>query len=587
MTKQLAPLSVIFATFSIAFAQTPEPPPQYSPEKLASQITGRDLSLDPLSVQDSSFELLQQPLPGGGGNAIMKIRFHRLETGIPKKLAIAVDPVERQTWLRDDGLYPDRVAQDGLYHALIPVDIAQLLARRLKADRAQALRKGYAHVSPFDGRRKLPPRDFLVPGPTDLLPGRNIPFGGFGIASSVTARSLMVTSSSVIEDPGRTYKPCPVPTGNPNGKWTFKYLMQQMANTPATGVTAEQLTRDWVDTFGVAQPVNGLFVGSRPRLKQFILDPWITASGGPGVPLNLDLAPFELIAIVNRVDLRTNALYGGRGGVGELRFIFGVLEPGTCHREGFNVIFEYGLPGSSCKSAKGWGQQWYDLPLVMGPAYNAALEAITEQVVVSGAAPLKPAGSALNQLRTNERYEGMAPIDDDWQLREYKLKNGPLRLASSTVVRTPTGSYNVADKLLLRDYINNHEANFLLERQAIPLLYPAPPPDKPFRAAQSLNFVGFFWDPTGVFNGEARHKFALNTCNGCHTAEETYTPFRHVTAGSPVHLSGFLTGTTVADPVDGTLRDFNELERRAADLENLVNNSCLLGAVKFKVMGPH
>ena len=228
-----------------------------------------------------------------------------------------------------------------------------------------------------------------------------------------------------------------------------------------------------------------------------------------------------------------------------------------------------------------------NLPAVFSPAYNAALEAITEQVVVSGAAPSKPAGSALNQLRTNERYEGMAPIDDDWQLREYKLKNGPLRLASSTVVRTPTGSYNSADKLLLRDYINNHEANFLLERRTIPLLYPPPPPAKPFLGAQSLNFVGFFWDPTGVFNGEARHKFALNTCNGCHAQDETHTGFRHVTAGSPVHLSAFLTGTTVADPVDGTLRDFNELERRAADLENLVNNSCLLGAMKFKAIGPH
>jgi hypothetical protein len=584
MTQSIARLTGFLLVFFSAFAQTPEPPPKLTADQLAAQIRGRDLAADPLHVQESSFQLLGNPLPAG--NAIMNLRFHRLEQATPRKLAIALDRVEQQAWLRDDGVFPDTQASDGLYRAVIPVDLAQLLQRRLKAERAQLLRNGFARVSPFEGRRKLKPRDFLVPGPLDLMPGRNVPFGGFGFAALVPQRSLIATHASVAGDLNRTYSPCPAPTGNPNGKWTFKYLMQQMANTPVTGVTAEQLTRAWVDTFGIGQPVNGQFVAARPRLKQFILDPWIAASGGPLAPLNLDLAPFELIGIVNRVDLRNNSLYGGRGTIGELRFVFSVLEPGTCNREGFRVIFEYGVPGTGCSAAKNWAQQWANLPVMPSPAYNAALEAITEQVVVAGAVPLKPGGSALNQLRTNERYEGMAPEDDDWQLREYKLKSLPgLHLESATVVRTPAGSYNVADKLLLRDYINNNEANFLLERQNIPLTYPAPPPDKPFRGAQALNFIFFFWDPTGVFNGEARHKFALNTCNGCHTKSETDADFVHMSAGGV--LSGFMTGVTVADPVDGTLRDFNDLERRAADMEELLGTSCVLGAAKFTVKGPH
>lgn len=587
MTERIARLSVASVALSVILAQTQEPPPRLTPDQLATQIRGRDLSLDPLHVQESAFELLSQPSPSG--NALMKIRFHRLERGIPPKLAMALDRVEQQTWLRDDGAFPDRVAFDGLYHAIIPVNVAQLVNRRMKVERAQLAPNGYARVSTFDGRRKLPPRDFPVPGVFELVPGRQIPFGGFGFAALIPQRSLIATHTSVIADPNRTYSPCPVPTGNPNGKWTFKYLMQQMANTPVTGVTAETLARAWVDTFGVAQTVNGQSVNPRPRLKEFILDPWIAASGGPKAPLDLDLAPFELIAIVNRVDLRSNHSYGGRGGVGELRFIFGVLEPGTCKREGFNVIFEYGYPGSGCSAAKAWAQQWADLPAMPSAAYNTALEAITEQVVVSGAAPGKPAGSALNQLRTNERYEGVAPAADNWQMREYKLRNtlsGP-RLQSVTAVRTPADNYIGLDKLLLRDFINDQEADFLLERQTIPLLYPPPPPGKPFLGGESANFVDFFWNPTGVLNNDARHKFALNTCNGCHTLDETDTPFRHVTAASPVKLSGFLTGTTVADPIDGTLREFNDLERRAADMEELLNTSCLLESTKFTVKFPH
>lgn len=579
---------VASATLSLALAQTPEPPPRLTVDQLAGQIPGRDLSIDPLQVEDSSYEILPQAVPGG--NAVLELRFHRLEgRSLPAKLAIALDTAQQQTWLRDDGAYPDRLAFDGLYHGVIPVNLAQVVNRRLKAERLQLVRNGFVRVSPFQGRQKMAPRDFLMPGVLDLLPGKRIPFGGFGLAPLVPQRSLIATHSSVIGDPDRTYKPCPAPTGNPNGKWTFKYLMQQMANTPVTGVTAEQLTRAWVDTFGVNQTVNGQTIAARPRLKQFILDPWIAASGGPKASLNLDLAPFRLIAIVNRVDLRGSSSYGGKGGIGELRFIFEVLDVANgCGSEGFTVIFEFGVPGSGCLSAKAWAQQWADLPAMPSAAYNAAVEAIAEQVVESNAAPLKPAGSALNQLRTNELYFGVFPGPEDWQLREYKLENTLLgvRLQAKTVARTPSLNYNTGDKLLMRDYINNNEAVFLLGRHTIPLAYPGMPA-KPFREGGAINLLEMAWNPTGVFDGEARHQFALNTCSGCHSEPETNSGFRHVRFGSPVALSGFLTGTTATDPVDGTVRQFNDLERRAADMEELLNSSCLLGSIRLPFVNTH
>ena len=82
--------------------------------------------------------------------------------------------------------------------------------------------------------------------------------------------------------------------------------------------------------------------------------------------------------------------------------------------------------------------------------------------------------------------------------------------------------------------------------------------------------------PYGPFitNREARHKFSLNTCNACH-ATETATIFTHVKPapfGTVAPLSGFMTGISVADPVDGApTRTFNEFERRALDLDQLVN----------------
>jgi hypothetical protein len=81
------------------------------------------------------------------------------------------------------------------------------------------------------------------------------------------------------------------------------------------------------------------------------------------------------------------------------------------------------------------------------------------------------------------------------------------------------------------------------------------------------------WSTNLAVNPEARHLFSLNTCNGCHGAE-TDTTFLHVnprSAGAVASLSAFMTGIDVIDPVDGvTVRRFDDLGRRAADLESLL-----------------
>jgi hypothetical protein len=76
-----------------------------------------------------------------------------------------------------------------------------------------------------------------------------------------------------------------------------------------------------------------------------------------------------------------------------------------------------------------------------------------------------------------------------------------------------------------------------------------------------------------------RHKFSLNTCNGCH-AGETGTPFTHVfprAAGVEAKLSDFLTGANMPklDPADhATPHFFADLKRREDDLLSLVSEPC-------------
>ena len=82
---------------------------------------------------------------------------------------------------------------------------------------------------------------------------------------------------------------------------------------------------------------------------------------------------------------------------------------------------------------------------------------------------------------------------------------------------------------------------------------------------------------------EARHKFSLNTCNGCHGAEanvgflQVFPRFE----GEESFLSSFMTGTTVFDPFSGELRQLDDLARRKVDLEGLV----CLPAVGLTAMG--
>lgn len=349
------------------------------------------------------------------------------------------------------------------------------------------------------------------------------------------ARELMITDLSVVEDPVRTTW-----TSNPSdeeqGAWTFGRLMANMSGTHSPS----DYVLKWLKTWETAQAVNGFTVVARPNVRTLITNPWRQVSGCAldDSPCTLDFskAPFRLLAVVNRPDLRTFA--DDRGGTaGQGRFVFGALRPdGT--KLFFTVIFEYALLAEEREDIVAWANRWHRLSRYsFGSSYNHELRRVTSRFAGPDVAEDKPNGSALLQLRTNEVALGVP-----WQLREFNISGTTGYLELVTVKQTPDISFN--NTQALADFINanatainNNQSNppaAMLGGSALTPGFPNPGPQD------------FVWRAPGVAEG-LRHQFAIQTCNGCHLSE-TGTRFTHVKprdAGVKTVLSDFLTQTAL------------------------------------------
>ncbi|MEY4512369.1 MAG: hypothetical protein RLZZ450_4491 [Pseudomonadota bacterium] len=139
----------------------------------------------------------------------------------------------------------------------------------------------------------------------------------------------------------------------------------------------------------------------------------------------------------------------------------------------------------------------------------------------------------------------------------------------SPVELTPDTSF-MNDSQLVADYVNQNEAAILVEQHVVPEVFQ----NTRLLGGSSFNDLAA-WGSSGIVNPEARFRFSLNTCNGCHSAEETGTSFLHVNPrfpGEVAALSGFMTGISISDPVTGEPRRLNDLGRRNIDLKAIVCN---------------
>ena len=371
-------------------------------------------------------------------------------------------------------------------------------------------------------------------------------------------RELMITTTSVVDDPVRTAFTAD-PTDPRTGVWTFKHLMENMAPTAAD---APAMVEAMLNTFGSSETVNGFTVDARPGMQSQILQNWPRTADGA---LDLSQAPLTLQAIVNRFDLRNLA----NGDAGEGRFVFAFHTPGNPFPLQATLILEYKLPAATDADVLGWANAWHALGGMTFPSedYNVALQAITERFAGRGARPDHPNGNAINTVRTNEIDFGTNGL---WQLREFALSADSGRLVPQAIRLTPDLGFN--NGATLASFINTNEAAILAETVGDVHTIPDQFQGSPFLAGAVLNDAFTQWNAPGINNLEARFNLAVNTCNGCHSAEAGVR-FLQITPrfpGNEATLSGFLTGTTVFDRFEGVQRSFNDLGRRADDLRPIV-----------------
>jgi hypothetical protein len=399
------------------------------------------------------------------------------------------------------------------------------------------------------------------------------------------ARELVITDASVVESPQETTFDPSRPSGTARqGAWSFGRLVHNMLppaerDSPAA---ASQLVLNWLRTWESDQSPNPLVSPAlaRPAIRTLITNRWKAASGcaAPESPasdatcvLDMTQAPFRLIAIVNRPDLRLVTTDGSAIG-GEGRFVFQVVGPTLGVRENsgeidvmeaaiaaqkFTVIFEYSLPVARNADTLVWARRWHDLgSLPFGAEFNSTLRAITNGFAGPDRDLRRPNGNALNQLRTNEvalkgaRFPlaGFVAAKQFWELREFHLTSAGLE--PHTVNLEPARDFDVTrtgqtgaegtHTWALVDFLTANGDAVLASRYRFPasmdansalvgsapygawgkLVNPNPPAIPSQGVAHDLPGV-----PVGV-----RDTFAMNTCAGCHRHETDTRHFMHITA---------------------------------------------------------
>jgi len=535
--------------------------------------------------------------------------------------------------LRDDGKEFDKTAGDGLYTARINADVKEF--RKQAAGIADKMKKNNYKPSRYDHRALVYDPDasedfdvanFEANEPVSISGVTNSLSSDFSTLATGTTtldlirqNSVVITNLRVVEDSTRTWNSCSQ-RGNVNGPWTFGTLMRQLASKDPSNIASDAavsgFVKNWLNTWAKSRVINGDTVKARTLVSN-ILNPWLSQSKSAGAPtgqLDMRFAPFKLIAIVNRFDLRDGALNGIPGSpCGEGRFVFCLIKSDCSRALQMTVIFEYGInKAATCSEQKAWAQQWVNLKnfAIGSSGYNSALQKITDQFTLCGSNPSRPNQSSLNHVRTNEVT--LSPNPKIWEFREFFLNSKGI-LRQKPLEQTPADKYNAKtindDVKLMVDYVTKNQTSIVSETNVVPLKWNG----VPFLAGSSHILDSptgtppkvYHWDGTNsssastfIRSNNARFFFSFNTCSGCHGGE-TQTHFTHVDPvffGTEATLSGFLTGKAgnfaidfdrkagndtmaVKDAAlrpssDPKIRNFNDIKRRAQDLKKVVSTTC-------------
>jgi hypothetical protein len=557
----------------LVFMQSSAPPPPVPPAMFEAE---------PPIVDKIWVKKLPTPLPSGANMIIMRIKY-KPDPRLPLSMFIHYGDAD-SVLFTDNGSAPDVTLGDGVFSAYITENIPNFVSQ-ITGLKNNLISKGkFLHFTGHLGEVvdaesvELFDEDAFAEG-LEVEISTFLSTAGDCEEELLKQNSLFITDLAVVEDPARTYNE--VNGGNPVGIYTFGNLMKNICNQSYSGVAPKEFLKQWLKRWvdpGVT--INGQAIPRRPYAFTFLIGPWIQAAGGGGAGYYddfsnlatweqdwdacdedalLEHAPFRLMAIANRIDLRGNTGYlSTLSNAGETRFIFTLVAPFPLAPSGFpvtavgeppmgadgsllpdcaelldwkgmNVIIEYGNPFNERCLLKQWAQKWADLSsLSLGStAYKDALEDILEPVIKADGAILRTNNnrSCLNQLRTNERifhssachfgldFFGVNIANNwrasDWELSQFEINGGYLRPAP--VTNTPR---NISNSIMdLDNFWYKGGAQAFATTQPI-TSWTANPQGGPL-----INWV--YWKQLQVSNGN--HNLPLNYSYGGYNMDKAGT----------------------------------------------------------------
>lgn len=333
--------------------------------------------------------------------------------------------------------------------------------------------------------------------------------------------------------------------------YTFSAMMERLAGSH---VQTAAFTEAWLR----------VFAATRPGVEALLLGPWRTLSGcsaGYGTPspceLNLEAAPFQLLAIVNRIDLAADACAPG----GELRFVYTALDPATRVPLDATFIFEFPVRHVAGRVAAAWHALGR---LPSGSGYAQELRVLTGQLL--GATDLAAA-----HVRSDEL--SFAPTTDPvWELRDFVLQSAGERrvLVQNALVETPAPALDGTAALV--EWVQSTTS------------FAALPTALQGQTAR-IPTATFGWTLPGVPE-TTRLAFSAGTCSGCHGGDRVVAgsrraadrlPFQHVAPAAVPGNDGYGDGdgsTQVSTYLDARDGGKDELGRREEVLLQLAAADC-------------
>ena len=308
-------------------------------------------------------------------------------------------------------------------------------------------------------------------------------------------KSLFINSRDVVNDKTRTQYLPESPNG---GAWSFVGLMSQIA---PPGADLQEFIRRWLMTWNTTTQINGFAVTPRDASK-------LTQYWPADIEGKLDLAksPFRLLAITNRIDLRSPL--PEHNSAGKVVFVFGLFEQkqsiglGNPLKMWVSIEFDMRL---EIHSLIEWTLLWYKLNQIQGNAdsFNEALEKITRESTNLNPKISNAGHSPFSSLKTEEMQ-----LENKPEFRQFRL-NEESKLVPVPLKQNPDSSFNSNNKAELVQWVNDNLSAVNSDQFTIPGEF----------LAGAAQLPADFWLRHSNLPSTVENHFNRSTCTGCHQTE--------------------------------------------------------------------